>query len=103
MKLLKIKINHSQIDVADWLVDGIANLPQDEQIELWGRTYEDAPAKLSDGYIYIVNQSDVIDDIMFRLEVQYVEMARDHGIKEYNRQKKIVKKLSDMIRSINNQ
>lgn len=98
MTYKKFKLYNSQLDIVDWVVDAMTNLPDDDQMELWGQIYESAPVRLTDGCMYIVNNDDVVEDMLYRIELQYLQMAKEQGMHVYNRQSKIVKKLSDMIR-----
>lgn len=76
-------------DVAEWTVGATNNLTDQDKEDLYGHVIED-PAKViltlkssqNVCELHIFDTPDVIDDILYRIEQQFVDMANDemrHG------------------------
>lgn len=91
----------AQFWVADWAVDAMDGLAKEDQEELWGKSFEGSPVKLEDKtrkLLFIVNDKEVIDDFLYRIEVQYIRMAKDESKKDYENSLRSVMLLSNKIR-----
>jgi len=81
MITINLKRCKKQLDVLMWAFDAMDALPKEEQVELWGREIQTTYVN-NDNIISI--EEDVIDDLKFRLEDQYLQMAEEVGWDEVN-------------------
>lgn len=89
----------AQFLVADWVVGAVDSLAKEDQEELWGKSFEESPVRLALQKLFIINDEEVIDDFLYRIEVQYIRMAKDESKKEYENSLRAVMSLSNKIRS----
>jgi hypothetical protein len=110
MQYYKIDLTGSsaQLNLADWVVDAMQDtyeFPEDAE-ELWGKNFEECPVRLEfveragiaiERTLFIVNDREVVDDFLYRIQTQYVEMAKSEGVHEYRRALNAVTSLSNKI------
>ena len=75
MKHINLKRCRKQLDIADWAIGGMESLPEDDQLDLWGKVYEGTPVKLINGVLTFEDNIEVVNDFIFRIEDQYLQMA----------------------------
>lgn len=97
MVICKLK-TEQQKDIIDWAIGAMESLPDDDMIELWGAIYDDCPVKISKSNELIIETKDVAEDLLYRLETQYVSMAADESKEEYKKAINLVFSLSNKIR-----
>jgi len=90
----------TQLDIAEWAMDAMQNIPQDEAEELWGESFEEYPIKIEDRSLFIADNEEVVRDFLYRVEIQYIAMAKDEGEREYASSLRAVMLLSNKIRSL---
>ena len=102
MKFNQIDLTGSpaQLNLADWVVDAMQDtyeFPEDAE-ELWGKNFEECPVRLEDLTLFIVDNREVVDDLLYRIQTQYVEMAKSEGVHEYRKALNAVTSLSNKVR-----
>jgi len=104
MEFYEISLSSSptQLSISEWAVEGMEGIygDVDEERELWGEDFEECPVMIEDRSLFIVDKEDVVRDFLYRIEVQYIQMAKDEGEREYKNSLRAVVPLSNKIRSL---
>lgn len=101
--MIKIDISQkpSQLEIAKWAVDSMEFLPEEDQMELWGKSYTEIPISIRDGFIIFQdNNPEVVKDLLSRIEDQYIVIADAESRKAYHKVLPLCFKLASKIRNV---